>query len=487
MHNYQINIALTLFLNLALMSFMGCRHWAKPDPKNPESFKPVENDERYMKCSDFPKSSSDTEQAHEKVVILYSSGGSGHKSAADAVERALHRNEEKLLGKGRKYQIAKVDILYGLLPNTEFFDEYMQQEKWDKLKNLVALQGIAEKVVSLRQMLWDNKIHNRIMHACDNRAPSLLISVFPIANYVFANIAKKNHIPMVILPTDYEISHFVNQIDQSENQPAEVFLGLPLLEPEVIAPLISKKMSKPIIPYCLTGYPIRDEFIELRQKIDAAKGKSLEVEKYRKDSLRIPDGAKSLMITLGGKGGSYELISQYLEILHHMQMRTPLKTPLHIIVASGGDQNLIKKLEQKIASFSASDLFKTEILGRLDAHNMALTMASVDAVLLKPGGSTISEAIMLETPMIIKSDSAIALPWEKTNMELVKRLGWGVALALASNLKVDADDLIAKVQKALQKPRNKTPFTNFQTEFPKLIEAIKNNQNLTDAGLTCVQ
>ena len=475
----------------------GCRRSIKNDPLNMAETRrsAVEIDPHYMACHEFSGSTKSVERAMtEKIVILYSSGGAGHKSAADAVERALHAVEEQMLGKGRKYVIAQVDVLYGLLPKQDLFDEYLKAEEWGKLKNLSAMQGIAEKLINARQVFWDNKVLNRIMRACDERPPSMLISVFPVANYVYADIAKKNNIPMVIVPTDYEISHFLNKIDESNKQSANVFLSLPLKEPEVLAPLHRKGSSKPSIPYCITGYPLRHEFIALRTKIDAATKngplvEASEIVKYRQSVLKVPRGAKSLMITLGGKGGALELILQYLQKLHFMQERTPLGKPLHVIIASGGDQAILDGLKAKSPTFANNALFKTQILGRLDARNMALTIASVDAVLLKPGGSTVAEAIMLGTPMIIKSDSAAALHWERTNMNLVKRLGWGVDLVPAPQLRVNSNDLVAKVKQVLNSPtrRNKTPFINFHTQFSRLVEAVQHrNERELDKSI-CVQ
>lgn len=429
-----------------------------------------------MKCSDV----LDADVQEEKIVILYSSEGSGHKSAADAVERSLHASGDIILGPNKKFSIAKVDILYGLLPKAELFDEYMRTENWPRLRNLVFMQSFAERFISGRQMIWDNKIYNRIMYACDERPPSIIISVFPVANYVYADIARKNKIPMVILPTDYEVSHFLNQFHESKGD-VGVYFGLPLNEPEVTAPLYQNS-TKPIAPYCITGYPVREEFISLRKKLDAST-KPKEIQEYRRNNLKIDDKSKSIMITLGGKGGALSLISQYVEKLRFMQDHYYLGQPLHVIIATGGDQALIEGLKQVHLSNSAH--FKTEILGRLDAKNMALTMASVDAVLLKPGGSTVSEAITLGTPMIIKADSTQALPWEKTNMDLVKRLGWGVELALTKNSQVNVNDLIHKVRQVLlADKRVKTPLIDFQTEFPKFIQAILEGHKKTHGPAT---
>ena len=99
-------------------------------------------------------------------------------------------------------------------------------------------------------------------------------------------------------------------------------------------------------------------------------------------------------------------------------------------------------------------------------------MASVDAVLLKPGGSTVSEAMTLGIPMLLKSDSAEALPWEKTNMDLIQRLNLGLKLLPAKNLKVDAIDLVTNVKKILNQKAIKKPLIDFDLEFPKLINKI---------------
>ncbi len=510
--NYNLmkkSCALWLIALHSLVTLTACNHLPKHDNEKLaiRGLPAIEKDMRYMKCEDFSLTNkqkesidSSSESAEisktEKIIILYSAEGSGHKSAAEAVARALRDSEEKILGKGRTFAIAQVDILYDLLPKTELYDEYLKAEKWDKLKSLVSYQGVAEKMISARQMVWDNKVLNRIMRACDNRAPSMIISVFPVGNYVYANIAKKNNIPMLIVPTDYEVSHFVNKIDESTSEQANVFLGLSVAQPEVITPLHPNNAAKPVVPYCIVGYPVRKEFSELRTKIDAA-GKSKEapeVLNYRSTVLKIPKGAKSILITLGGKGGALELLLQYVQHFHAMQMNSSLGAPLHVFIASGGDKTIIEGFIKKASTFADNILFKSKVLGRLDAAHMALTMASVDAVLLKPGGSTIGEALTLGTPIIIKSDSTLALPWEKTNMELVKRMGWGIDLIPATSLQVDANDLILKVKKMLASSprRSLPPFINFQNEFPKLMKALLHAKGdklstTVTAPLMCVQ
>lgn len=481
----------SIYLIVLLGLFAGCKRGMSPTNPNVvhTNLSTVETNPYYMQCKDFLGLLQKAEAqvfTTEKIVILYSSGGSGHKSAAEAVARSLHDAEEQLLGKGRHYAIAQVDILYDLLPKEDLFDEYMKEEKWDKLKSLVAMQWLAEKMISARQLVWDNKVFNRIMRACDDRPPSMIISVFPVANYVYADIAKKYAIPLVIIPTDYEISHFINNIKVPKDEPAHVFMGLSLEEPEVTSPLYQEASSRPSIPYCIVGNPVREEFTKLRSKIDAAgpKKEAEEIKKYRRSVLKIPDNAKSILITLGGKGGALELITQYVSALYSMQGRSPLKNPLHVLIASGGDKNIIDGIKKQHSSFANNAFFKTHILGRLDGAHMALTMASVDAVLLKPGGSTVSEAIILGTPMLIKSDSTLALPWEKTNMLLVKRLGWGVELNPALERRVDTNDFIAKAKQILARTgRNQTPFINFQSKFPQFIDMI---QRLSRSGETSV-
>lgn len=461
-----------------------CKRGVNPTNTNmaSDNLAAVETNPHYMRCEDFSvleqnKGAMDT----EKIVILYSSKGTGHKSAAEAVDKVLRASEKKLLGSNKKFVIAKVDILEGLVPKLQRFDDYMNAERWIKLKELVSLQWVAEKLVNARQALWDNKILNRIMRACDERPPSMIISVFPIANYVYAEIAKENDIPLLIVPTDYEISHFINKINELKNPPANVFMGLAMEAPEVTGGLYKKDPRHPSVPYCVIGSPLRKEFNDLRKTMDRAKNpkKIKEIMNYRRSVLNIPDNAKSLLITLGGKGGSLEIIEQYLKAFHAMQKQKPLEQALHVIVASGGSKLVIDGLKAHAAQFANNKLFNLKVLDRLDAHNMALCMASVDAVLAKPGGSTVAEAGMLKTPMLIKSDSTLALPWEKTNMLLAKRLGWGVDLAFAPKRVVDTQDVVSKLKQIFSWPKylnQETSFIDFQTKFTEFIQLIRERE-----------
>lgn len=310
-----------------------------------------------------------------KVLILSCSTGEGHNSAANALYNELV---------SQKIEVIKADFLSigKHQEHQDFFSNCLNivTKKTPKVFGMLYQAGAtysATKIISpiyLINSLHSNKLEKYIK---DNNF-DVVISTHLYAMECIAYL-KKHHklsIKCYGVLTDYTCIPFLEETIQDG-----YFVPHKLLIPELLKHGINKEK---IIP---TGIPIDRKF-----KINISKDEA-------RFKLNLNSNEKIIMIMTGGIGCGN--VSKLCEILLKNYQDT-----YHIMAMVGKNKELENELKNKFPKQNISVISFTPLINYY--------MAASDVLITKPGGISITEAAVINIPMIF----SMAIPGCETQNAL---------------------------------------------------------------------
>ena len=151
----------------------------------------------------------------------------------------------------------------------------------------------------------------------------------------------------------------------------------------------------------LTGFPIRQDFLEKKDK-----------NKIRKE-WKIPNNKFTIMILMGGAGS--QATYEYARKIAAMDIDA------HLLICTGRNKSVRRKLRKmhKEDGISVSIIPFTKKISDL--------MSVSDLLITKAGPGSINEALYMELPLIIDRTGPV-LFWEKENINFVLKHGYGDVL-----------------------------------------------------------
>ncbi len=333
-----------------------------------------------------------------KILIFTHSGGGGHEAAAAAVKKALEKD----------YKVHITRPLAKLTGDNLF--NYLQKKGYNNLlRVLTKTQRLCEITLAPLQE------RPLITKAIKRHKPDLIISVFPIGNYLIQREAAKKHIPFLILPTDLEASHFFHFI-RSPN-PKYFKIGLAFDDKRLKDQLRGNRIIGQLKDehFVVTGYPLRPEF----SKPPTEK----QLQKLR-SKLKIKPEDKVVLIMMGAQGAGSTILKDAIRIANS---KAPSKRPpfsIKVICLCGNKKELIPALKL-IHKQRKNPLISIQGLPKQEAADIAALMYTADCIITKPGGSTINETFATQLPSLLHCEGVRAAPWEGYNAWYAKhkRLG----------------------------------------------------------------
>lgn len=298
-----------------------------------------------------------------RVLCLTVSAGSGHIKAAEAIEKYFsnHYNDiefetidtlkyinpivDKLVIGGYLQSLKKTPSIYGKI--------YKFADSEDTLSNI---SSIINQILSIK-----------LKGLIEDYKPDVILCTHPFPLEMVSKLKKKNKIttPTVAILTDYAPHSFwfYSHID-AYVIPNEDFVQDLIekgIEPNTIYPL---------------GIPVSEEFLKKIEK------------SYAKKPLGLED--KLTVLLMGGGLG----IGNIKDIFEKLSFS---KLDIQIIACTG--QNI--KLKNQLIEISSRSNKKSIIFDFTDKVN--LLMSASDILISKPGGLTITEALIKELPIVINS------------------------------------------------------------------------------------
>ena len=326
----------------------------------------------------------------KKVLIMYATYGTGHKSIAKYVEEYFKSKNEEI-------EVKNIDLLQYVMPKIG--------KMTTKISNKIILAG--------NPILWgmiykffDSKIttfgtYRLISKFFDSEAlkkeviaynPDLVISTHFFASTSISRYKKKGYIDskLITIITDYQ-SH-------------ELWLQNQKCEDAIIVASKDEKreiVKKGVEPYKIRiyGIPISTKFNEEYNHKEILKSLSL-------------SGKKPIYLFFGGGGVGSKASLPYLKELIKMNLNAD------IIFVSGTNKDVKNKAQKLVQKYNANNI---RVFGFVT--NVPELMSISEAVITKPGGITVTECLTLKRPMVLINKTA---GHEKGNFKYLIRNGYAL-------------------------------------------------------------
>ncbi len=324
----------------------------------------------------------------KKLLILYATAGSGHKKAAEAIERAA---------KAEFSSIEKVDVI-SFMPAISaklYSDGYLFL-----IKHMPNLWGIIYFLSDTPILSWFNvhlrRFLNRIL--CSSlieyllkNQPDIIISTHFLASEIVSYSKLKHGLKskLINVVTDFGVHNFWIVPN------ANIYCCASQATKDI---LVSKGVLEPNIK--ITGIPLDEKFI-----------KSVDISSAARDLKVNPELFTVLVITGGIGAGPIEKIVE------------SLKDDVQLLVVCGNNSRLQDKITNKHYP-------NVRVFGYVDFVERLMALSNV--VVTKAGGLTITESLSMKKPMIF---FFIVPGQEKINAQTVTSQGAGIIASSPIDIK----------------------------------------------------
>ncbi|MGE5614111.1 MAG: MGDG synthase family glycosyltransferase [Bacillota bacterium] len=337
------------------------------------------------------------------ILILTAATGGGHARAAEALKEYM---EEQ----AADYRVDIVDALKYIGPLAEklITGTYLQT-----IRNVPGIYGklydLSEKDESISHMV--KRLNGILAHGLyslfENSNPDVIICTHTIPLHMVSSMKQKGFLdmPVIGVVTDYT-NHFFWKLDQID--------ALVVAHDCIKEDMVRTGIRREIIHTC--GIPVSGKFMS-----DPPDRRFL-LKKIGLDN-------KPTILVMGGSLGFDSMSVIFSSLL-------ALGRDIQVIAVAGHNRRLKERLE----SLSRDSCKKTMIMGYTD--NISELMGASDLIITKPGGITISEALIMRLPLIIVTP--IPGQEERNARFLVNS---NAALRLSR-----LDDIESVLQKTLDKP-----------------------------------
>lgn len=289
-------------------------------------------------------------------------------SAADAVKKALLRENPDLL----------IDVVDSYTVKSRWLGKLATAGYIQSVKYMPQLYGyLYERKSSGKSMNLMKKTvlkwtADKIRRRFKNPPPDLLISTHAFASGVAALLQESWKIPTVSIVTDFVVHPFWLHAH------TDLFLvGSRELENDLIKRGVAPKRIQ------VTGIPVDAQFQVSQDKREA------------REKLGLSFHVKTVLLMGGGAG-----LGPLPAILRSLRK---IKTPIQVLVVTGVNRRLCKKMERLGKKMTASKgknaIEMVKVYGYVE--NVHDFMAASDLLITKPGGLTTSEALASELPLLI--------------------------------------------------------------------------------------
>ena len=375
----------------------------------------------------------------KKILVLTSSGGGGHLSATAALEKYL----------GHDYNVQPVHIFKLLLHLDPIriltFNKYTCEELINELlpKKYVRLIALISRLGTQYIHRRRKKIRQELHDYFIKTKPTLIISVVPIMNYIVLDIAQELNIPFLLIPTDLNVSIYIQRIKKPTYK--QFYIGLSFADQDILKPIEKAHISNEHI--VTLGAPLKPDFFTPKRAV------------ILKHKYRLSNDIPIIMVLMGSRGSS--------ETEKYTQQLLNLTMPVQLVICIG--QNL--KSKEKLEQLSVPEHITLTIV-EFTKH-IAEYMAMADILISKSGSQSVCEALYMNTPIFLDATSAL-LPWEKFNHTFIKKHHFGDCIKKHKKI-------VPLITSLLEHPRTLASYKhhleklekrNFADELHKLLRKI---------------
>lgn len=321
-----------------------------------------------------------------KVLIFSVSAGGGHTHAAEAIEKYVLLNnpasEVKIIDTIKYINPILDKVVIGSYLKSLKFNPALFGKLYNFAENYDSLSNVSNKIIEM--------VIHRLIPLIQSFNPSIIIATHPFSAEMLSILKIKQKIqqPVVTLLTDYA-SHSFWLHDGID---AYIVSNSDMLD-EMVKRGINKDIVFDI------GIPVKPDFVDSFTREDVFKKINLDTKKIT-------------LLLMGGSLGMGKMSYVYEEL-------RKIKQEIQIIVITGKNQRLHDRLIELQKTFGK----ETRIIGY--TYDVNKYMQSCDLLITKPGGLTVTEALISKIPMALFS----AIPGhEQKNAEFLIKHGLAVTI-----------------------------------------------------------
>lgn len=298
----------------------------------------------------------------ERILLLYSNYGDGHKQAAEAIREAFTIRYPHV-------DVVLIDFMKYTHPLLHPISRRIFMQALKKFPFLYRIAYKKTKFSTSSHLLRFFTLlgFRRMVKLLHDTHPSVVVSSHPFAAAGMSRLKRYGFtkVPTVTVITDHtNHSFWIHPLTDAYLVGSE-FARKTLLEVGVKDEIIS-----------VTGIPIRPRFAHF----------------YDKKKIRTKYGLSAEIPTVLIMGGGWGLIDEGEKLLRTLDQ---FPERLQILFICGHNHRLWNLLSRK------ADQFKNLAMITQYIHYIDELMAASDVIITKPGGLTTSEAMALEVPMIL--------------------------------------------------------------------------------------
>lgn len=330
------------------------------------------------------------------ILIMHSSVGSGHRSAADAIGQMLEKMRDEGEPAFPDGSPLPPDLNIMVLDSLDYGRIHFNGDRWASSFTGATrpYYDITWRYTFTGRLLWGGG--TGISTVMFPRFTKLVRDVKPIAviatHIMGANIAvgarmlTKQNFPIVSVPTDYE----------TEGLWPHAFTDAFCVGTDYMAETLrARKIPEEKIR--ITGIPTRTDFLQEFDPIEA------------REEFGLPKDKKIVLILAGAKlPAPYRLfrerIDQTLPYLHRY-------TDMHFVIIAGSDEEYYEQASGRVKELGLPNV---TVLGY--CTEMSKLMCAADLAICKAGGLTVTECLCARTPMILVGR---AYGQEKANVNML--------------------------------------------------------------------
>ncbi len=326
------------------------------------------------------------------VLFLTVSTGGGHQKAAEAVKEIIdeyYPGSRTLIVDALKYTSPIADkIIIGSYLNTI-------KKTPSVYRRLYKMSEMGKNFYGLNKR-FNNLLSRRLLKLINDFKPSVIVTTHPFSLQMLSELKKKTdfNIPVMAVVTDFAFHSFWLH----EMVDAYIVAHEKLKEDMV-------KWGIPESRIHAYGIPVQQKFLEKRDKKEVQVRLGLDEDKLT-------------ALVMGGSLGFGEIDKAFDSLLK-------CSRDIQIIVVTGENKGLMKK----ISSCSVASNKKVKIFGFTDIVPELMDVS--DFLLTKPGGLTVSEALVKGIPIFIISPIPGA---EEGNADFLLRNGAAVRVLRNTSL-----------------------------------------------------
>jgi UDP-N-acetylglucosamine:LPS N-acetylglucosamine transferase len=368
----------------------------------------------------------------KKILLLCSAGGYGHMAAANTLKNLLSDQYDFKV-------IYPIDLMriWGVKSGDQLYNS-MLQGGWIRSVNMIT-RHLAPKIFRSRK----KKIESLISRQIQQEQPDIVISLIPFINCPASEAARKLGIPYLIITTDNDLRNWVHGLQGVCHPNFKVTVGSDLwCSREML-----RKRNIPDSAIETIGLPVRPDFFDSKDR------ESLR-QKYH-----IPANKPVVMVMIGGQGGATAL--SYAETIGASQLG------VHLIVCAGKNKALAKEL-QTIPLHATNSMTIMEF-----TEKVSDLMAISDLIITKAGPGSITEAMVMQLPILIDATSPI-LSWEKANIDLIMHYEIGDFIEDFDEVETLVREFLfdSELRQKMKASYKKIPLNSFNQSIPSLVEEM---------------